>query len=259
MRIWTGTARTWRPTPVEWVAVALTALAVLAVIAYFTTSAADAWAPNIATEAFSIAVTIAVVERIVTRQARERLRPRTERVIYWVGLNLRLFTSAVVTDYAGTHLHSFKPIPRDLIEMFEFWLEEQKNEDAASIVEVPGARYPMLIACGIEFYDDVKRHVDPNREILEPALIRAVDDLSWHVGQAMQSHDFSKAHWIQDRPAYDRSARSHIVRGGLQFAEAFRDPGDAGWLEILDLTADSAESHRDAVLVRARLIAPDLG
>jgi hypothetical protein len=242
----------WPPTAVEWVALILLAVAALTTIAYFTTSAADAWAPNVATEAASIAVTIAVVERIVAHQGRDRPRPRTERAIYWMGLDLRVFSSSIALDYAGTHLHTFKPIPNDVGELCNFWLGAQDEADAGH-VPLPGEHYPVLVASAIEFYDDVKRHADPNREILEPELIRAVEDLSWHVGQAMQMHAFSKQTWAGDPVSYERSALSHVVRGAQQFAEAFRNHGDPVWLAVNEGLAEAAASHRDALVRRPLL------
>jgi hypothetical protein len=54
----------------------LVLLAAVAVILFLTTNALDAWLPNIATSAVTIALTVTVVERLLRREAHARLLPQ---------------------------------------------------------------------------------------------------------------------------------------------------------------------------------------
>jgi hypothetical protein len=79
----------------------------------------DNWAPNLATEALSIAVTIAIVERIVKREASERVRARVEYAMGLIGWDFGLFATSVGIDYAATHLDTFEPLPQDALALFD--------------------------------------------------------------------------------------------------------------------------------------------
>jgi hypothetical protein len=130
----------WMRRPTFWVALALIAVGFVG-LAFGRQNKLREWAPNIAASAFALAITITVVEWIVRREARARIRPRVERVIYWMGL---AFRGAIVIDYAGTHRDSFKPIPEKGLEMIDLWLAEDENEDRPRKL-LEGQRLPMLL------------------------------------------------------------------------------------------------------------------
>jgi len=71
--------------PVDQAATAFATVAVAAIVGWFGARESgwvDAWLPNVATSALSIAVTITIVDRIIRREAARKLRPRVERVLY---------------------------------------------------------------------------------------------------------------------------------------------------------------------------------
>ena len=60
-------------------AVAFAAIAVASWLVWWLTDWADEWTVNIATELAAVALTLAVVERIIRRESASRLRPITTR------------------------------------------------------------------------------------------------------------------------------------------------------------------------------------
>jgi hypothetical protein len=95
----------------SWLAFALVVLGLVFVAIAIAFDSLDAWAQNLATEAFAIALTIAIVERIVRREARGRLRPRVNRALSALNANVRIFLEALAYDYAQTHIDTFRPLP----------------------------------------------------------------------------------------------------------------------------------------------------
>lgn len=106
-----------RLSPTTWVAVLLAMIAGLAIVIGAATAEFDNWAPNIATEALSIAVTIAVVERIVRRESERRVRPRVDRALRVLTGAYLWFSRMVALDYASTHLTSdLTEVPDDRLQ-----------------------------------------------------------------------------------------------------------------------------------------------
>jgi hypothetical protein len=90
-------------------AVALILLGGFAIAIYVQWDALDAWAPNVGVGAFSIAMTIVVVQRILEREAQRRLQPRVDRALDVLCQEFGKFVWSTYTDYIFTHL---KPAPR---------------------------------------------------------------------------------------------------------------------------------------------------
>ncbi len=192
----------WLKRPAFWVALALLIVGALAVHAGRDDKLRE-WAPNIAVSAFALAITITVVEWIVRTEARARVRPRLDRVIYWMGLAFRGFTGAIAIDYAGTHRDSFKEIPPDAGEMFAMWLAEQDNEDRPRHV-LPGERLPTLILSGREFGQQLEIARARDLDVLDPNLVAVIDKFRWHVGQAVQCFDLA-AQGLGDAAGLEKS------------------------------------------------------
>ena len=113
------------------------------VVVRLTTDALSAWAPNIATSAATVALTITVVERLLRSEGERRRRPRTERVLYWMGLDFRGLTSAIVLDYVSAHTHP-QQVPADALELIDLWISEQDAEDRPRR-PLDGEWLPMLL------------------------------------------------------------------------------------------------------------------
>ena len=85
-----------KPTLVQVFALILVLVAAGAFVLWLECSFLDDWAPNIATGTVGLAITITVVEALLGREGRKRLAPRLDRVLYSLGLGLRIFTSAPI-------------------------------------------------------------------------------------------------------------------------------------------------------------------
>jgi hypothetical protein len=163
----------WRPT--TWLALGLTAFGVVAVVFGVTTSRLDNWLPNLATEAFSLAVTVLVVERIVRREAEQRVQPRTERALNVLAQAFIKFSRMAHFDYAGTHLASdLSEVPNDPIEMLRLWQEQHGNEDAP---RVPARGPSLLLEEAVALVENAQRIVDADRNLLPADLVIAIDNL----------------------------------------------------------------------------------
>jgi hypothetical protein len=170
----------WKLSPTTSVAAALVAVAIAALVVAVTTAVFDNWAPNIATEALSIAVTVFVVERIVRREAERQLQPRRERALSVLANAFIKFSRMAHFDYAGTHLASdLSEIPEDPVEMLRVW---QENYDAKDAPHVPAGSRPLLLEEAVAFVEKAQRIVDTERNQLPSDLVVAVENLGHSFG-----------------------------------------------------------------------------
>jgi hypothetical protein len=225
-----------------WAALALVGVAVIASVLWWRWEFFDQLAPNVITEALGLAVTVTAVEWIVRRQSQERLLPRTQDVLHWMGLDFRLFTMSVVHDYAVTHVGAIKPIPRDALELIDLCLEDYKNEDEPRDV-LDGQWLPSLFLSALEFDRELQRARERDLDVLEPDLIAAIDKFRWHVGQAVQHLGFVREGHLAPEMA-EPVAYSTLMRGTRIFAEVFKRYAPK-WFVILDLPIAAAMEMRD--------------
>lgn len=229
---------TLRPTVVT--AAFLTALAVAMVVVRLTTDALSAWAPNIATSAATVALTITVVERLLRSEGERRRRPRTERVLYWMGLDFRGLTSAIVLDYVSAHTHP-QQVPADALELIDLWISEQDAEDRPRR-PLDGEWLPMLLLEAQDFASQLERHRTRDLDVLADDLVRALDDCGWLVGQAIQLFGFAESGATADAHRSLRVALRTAIDGARGFADVFRRYGPE-WMEIPYLTIEAASEH----------------
>jgi hypothetical protein len=196
------------------------------------------WAPNMAVAAFGFALTLTVVAWIVRREGQRRIAPRVDNAIYWMGLSFRIFISAVTSDYAYAHAESFREIPGDAREMFQQWLDDQDNEDVTRQRLEDGRL--MLVASGQEFAKDLEERRERDLDVLEPELVRAIEDFQRAVGGAVQLCGFLRAGLLQDPEKAEHTALRSVAQGGADFAAVFEKYGPS-WMEILPLMKGSAD------------------
>jgi len=171
-------------TPVGWVAAALSVIGLTFLTIGLTTSKLDNWAPNIATEAFAIALTIAVVERIVRRtherEEEQRIQPRRDRALHVLAFAFRKFAWFAQFDYACTHTSTNpEDLPTDPVEVLTLWQEQHGNEDG----QRPGrVGWPLLIDHGVELVEKAQAVGATEREHLPADLVVALDNLSYIFG-----------------------------------------------------------------------------
>lgn len=108
-------------------AIGLVGVSVLAVAVWATADALDEWAPNIATEALSIAVTIAIVDRIVRSETGRR--PRVRAALGRIAEALRVMGALVWSEYK-TSRETPVVMPEDLVAVLDLWLAAEEEESA---------------------------------------------------------------------------------------------------------------------------------
>jgi hypothetical protein len=168
--------RTW--SGVQQLAAALTAVAVVAIIVDVASDALDAWAPNVTVGALSIAATITVVNRIVQREERLRVQPLLDWAHRDIQEQLETFAYALMSHYVETHQTSYvRPASSALADIAASWLEQMENVDA------PSSDKTEVIAAAKVTADQFDRIRRDNRDVLEPALMIALDQFARGVRQ----------------------------------------------------------------------------
>jgi hypothetical protein len=234
-----------RPTVV--LALVFVALAAASGVVYVVADALDDWMPNLATEALSLAATVLVVEWVLKREARARLQPWTERVFGDIGLDFWLIMQSVLIDYAATHIETYRPVPRDAVEMLDHWLAESKREDEPRrIFGDEGETRPALLIAGIEFAQRLRWYRDADATALEPEFVRAIDDFVHGVSLTARLFPYPDSY---ERPEAERVASSGVVERLKTFAELFRRYAPRT-MEIEEQAVRAIEAHRNHYLRR---------
>lgn len=207
----------WKPASTTWVAVVLTLIAGSALVVAIATASFDNWAPNIATEALSIAVTIAVVERIVRRENRRRIQPRVDRALRVLSSAYIQFTRIAIFDYASTHLTAdLKEMPEDPVAVLGFWQERYGREDAPRARGKDGRS--LLLSEGVKLVRKAQLVADSDRELLPPDLVIALDNLS----QTFSGHGELFVDLVEELPRI-QGLDDWLCLGMVQNAREFGD------------------------------------
>jgi hypothetical protein len=201
--------------------------------------ALDAWAPNVGVGALSIAATLLVVERIVQHEARRRLWPRVELLMRSLRMEFFLFLQAMTVDYGGTHLNNFRPIKRDCLDFLDQWLTEKDTQDACQVSYEDDR--PIVIQHGALLGKALRAYRDQDLDVMEPALVRAIDDFMWHGWQHGETMYELRAHAAVGTGV--SGAEKRVVSAALAFGEvlALHDP--QGRLQFDDLAISVTEEH----------------
>lgn len=219
------------------------ALAIVALLIWLEWNAADAWMPNVATLALGVAATITVVEWIIRREERLRYEPWRERVLYWLGLDVRMFTDALLLDYAETHIDNYRPIPDDVLVMLDQWTADHAGEDhPRGDLEHLGRHGPLILLEAENLAERLDRIRTRDLSVLEPDLVRALDDFLWAAGQGSLLATF------QREPGAERARHLHTAAGTVvahfdRFARVFFSYGDTDWRRILELTRRANDEY----------------
>jgi hypothetical protein len=169
------------------------------------TSVATEWMPHIAAGAATIGLTVTIVDLILRREAEERLRPRRELAFRKAAIALWDCLEWIAYDYVETHVGTFIPIPEKALDLLDFWLTEQPNEDTertnqvelrtalmSTLEQVPGVdretlaraidqkvgTKPKLLGETATLMGVLESLRESDRDVLPPALVRAIDDLA---------------------------------------------------------------------------------
>lgn len=229
--------------PTAWATLAMCVAAAASTVCWWLTDVADEWMPNLATTFVGTAATITVVDWIVRREARERLRPRRDRVLYWLGLDVRIFMDSLVLDYAESHAHGYRPIPGDVLEMIDQWRSDHDLEDTPRrMMDENGRRAPLIVLAAVELAQRLERTRERDLDLLPPDLVRTMDDFVWAAGQAAQLVGFSRASG-SSATQHGRISAALIVDHFERFVRTFFQDGSRGWREITDLSRRGNDEH----------------
>jgi hypothetical protein len=146
---------------------------IAAVVAYYRTPTLHEWMPHVAAAAATIGLTVTFVDAIITRAARERLRPWFDRAVNdLIDLSIH-FAWDAATEYGSTHLRTFESPPKELPRFFEFWLREQERVDIKYTSESGASR---IVESGQTFARSLDVVRSQDTAVLTPRLIRGIDD-----------------------------------------------------------------------------------
>jgi hypothetical protein len=231
--------------PITALVVALVIVAISAVIVWLVSDAADDWMVNVATDAFAIALTIGVIDRIFQRQARERVQPRVERALSATGQALQSFVNAVAHDYVQTHVTTYRPLPSDSLEMLDQWVADyQPRKDSPSLAELDGGA-PQLLGEAAAMGDSLRTILEQGRDVLEPDLIAAMDD---YIVVAPNAHLYLSI-WNPNSVGGDLLLETLVSLARAVLAALLRS--DESWRPVPDGMLKSAERLHSELLKRA--------
>ena len=238
--------------PTSWLALALTFLGLVFVAIAIASDWLDAWAPNLATDAFAIALTIAVVERIVRREARQRLWPRVESAMDGLRQEFRKFVHGLAWDYASTHLHTFRPMPLDPLAFLDHWLAEKEAQDACQIPVQGDERVEIsyVVYEGLEMGNALRFYRELDRDVMEPEVVRAIDDYLWHGVQDGRTMYAIAGRSANPGESYAMAERA-FVRAGFEFGAVLARHHPRGLIELDDPTRTAMQEHSEHLLKRA--------
>jgi hypothetical protein len=218
-------------------AVVLVAVAVAIWAIWEWTSFLDAWAPNIATAALTVALTITLVEEILRRDAQRRLEPRLFLARFWIGTAISQFISCVALDYAETRLTNSHPVPNGGIKLLDQWIDDASDSDPAPLL---GDKYPFVFEAGTRLAAALKRHAQPEREHLPSGLVVAIDSVSRTIDDMEP---------LAASAAASKLACGNVVAAARYVAEQLLQTGAAeASLEVGEAAAKAAEARRQDLL-----------
>jgi hypothetical protein len=230
----------WDALTVPILAGLLSALALVAVLIYATTNALDAWMPNVATGATSIAITITVVDRLIKRADDARVASRRLQAYRHLLEALVSLTMSVSSDYLATHLHSDIEMSGDPAELLKRWRED--DVDTPRRPPPPGAR-PFVLDAALEFATALRRIAAADHDVLPHDLLATMNEIDERVArnelmdqrleQAASSGQLIAHYENPDGGRYDWQVRS-ILEAAERFAAVFRGLLPHDWAEIFN-------------------------
>lgn len=201
------------PRPTDRVALGFIAAAIGFAVIHGTTNWISAWTPNLGASCLEIAATIAIVDRIIRREADRRIQPRRQRAQDEIGHGFLSLITAIGADYLETH-DANERIPRDARAVIAQWRGGQAAEVRPRAL--PGG-IPRLVRAAVLSAPLVESTVRYDRELIDGALVVAVDDLAASFRNIEYLWELVREH----NP--EREASEHAARMVVDAVEAFLD------------------------------------
>ena len=121
-------------------------------------------APNVITTGLGIALTVTVIDGILERRERERVRPIVNYTLENIRLGLMIVLQTLAIDYAQSH-RTPKKIPDLAHDLIDFWLENDALADDPRRIG-DQKRLPYPVGSIFEFAESTYRQTEENRHDL---------------------------------------------------------------------------------------------
>jgi hypothetical protein len=207
--------RKWRPAPTSWVALGLLVLTGAAVWLWLDGVLRE-WTPGFAVSAFVLAASVTVIPAVLRRQADARVRRRVEPVINEIHNSLYLVVEDILVDAAETQPDQAFDTS-DLHEIFDLlcWAHMTCALTIPSSKEHPA----QFVLIAREFARQLARTRERERDVLEPDLIRAIDDFCRAIQRADRDYAAAPDDLITDPASV---ATFGVLEGVRRFAWEFQ-------------------------------------
>lgn len=184
------------PSRVDKLALLFVGLAALALLVWRSTERADEWLPNLAGEALSIAVTVAIVDRIIRREDQAKTDRRRYSVLGRIDGALLAFGWHVLEDYTATHGVTYDGVPNDFVQMLGHWHEGLQDADLPR----EGSE-PLIHWAGTRLADALDDIRTRDRDVIDHDLLVDLDHCVWEIRQWSIWFDRIKdSGWIEQQP-----------------------------------------------------------
>jgi len=100
----------------------------------------------------------------------------------------------------------------------------------------------MLIASAREYIGELEDYRARDLDVLEPDLIRAIDDFGWYVGQAVQLLGMSEQGLLHDLADTEQVALETVMQGAQQLTSALERYAPT-WMTVLERMRAGAAEH----------------
>jgi hypothetical protein len=203
-----------RPPITVWVALGLLGVVGVAVWLWLR-GVLTAWTPSIAVSALAAAASVTVIPAMRRRETNTRIRPRVERVLMDIHNCLYFVVETTLIDSAASR-QELIPVTNDLNETLNRLLWEYMT----AVYKIPSDKsVPRFVLNAREFASQLAQTRERERDVLEPELIRAMDDFCRTIRRADRDYKAAPDDLIADPPDL---ATFSVLQGIRNFAAIFQ-------------------------------------
>jgi hypothetical protein len=170
-----------------------------------------------------------VLQRIVEREAEQRVQPRRDRAFNILSAAVFLFATRAAWDYAITHPDANPDeIPPDPIEALDFWAQGMPMLSSSRPRMSDGRSF--LLEEGIALVAKARKVAESDRDLLPSDVVVAIDNLSQTFGGYGEPF-FELMQRYQGHEAMDYFLLVMLVPSVRELGAALRRSGGARWNE----------------------------
>ena len=194
---------------------------------------------NVATELAGIAITLAIVERIVQHEAAVRVRPLVSSALQGLSVALKEIAGWVAADYAETHRGNAQPMPMEVMALLELWTKEEDTGDTARSLDEEG--WPYAVAVAKAYEPDLEQIRRDHRDYLDPRLVAELDEF---LGSLRSARAFVVSSQRENDPIPLRMSVGILVAALIPIVAAYEEQAERALViddEYLGLIEGAAE------------------